>query len=365
MALLDVVIEKNFPAAPDSAAFRLSVGFEAGAGMTVLFGPSGSGKTLTLESIAGFVRPDRGCIKLEGEVLFDGRSQTHVPPRKRRCGYLFQADALFPHMTVRGNLEFAAAALPARERHRRIAETLDHFRIAALAGRRPHEISGGERQRCSIARTLLGDPRMLLLDEPARGLDIDLRRQLYRILRQVRDEYKLPMLLVTHDLEEAFELSDYMLLYSAGRIEQKGAPGEVLERPANGRVARLLGLTNIFEGRVAAVDGPNGHVRLETDEFAVITPPLAGRAVGDVVGFCIRSDRVLAAAANGTSQAGRRVLRLVQAVEMPDQVRLEFEGAISAHVPRPYYESRRGTEQWEVEFPADAVWVFPAESTAD
>jgi molybdate transport system ATP-binding protein len=361
MALLDVEIEKHFPAAPDSPAFRLSVAFEAGAGMTVLFGPSGSGKTLTLESIAGFVRPDRGHVTLEGEALFDARSRIHLPPRKRKCGYLFQADALFPHMTVRGNLEFAAAALPAGERQRRIGEILEHFRIAALAGRRPHEISGGERQRCSIARTLLGNPRVLLLDEPARGLDIDLRRQLYRILRQVRVEFELPMLLVTHDLEEAFELSDHMLLYSGGRIEQKGAPGEVLERPANGRVARLLGLTNVFEGRVASADGPNGNARLETEEFSVNTPPLPGRAVGDVVGFCIRADRVLAAPANGGPRAGRRVLRLLQAVEMPDQVRLEFEGAISAHVPRPFYESRRGAEQWEVEFPADAVWVFPAE----
>lgn len=359
MALLEIEIEKSFAASPGSAAFGLSVAFEAGPGITVLFGPSGSGKTLTLESIAGFVRPDRGYVRLEGEVLFDTGSRIHLPPRKRKCGYLFQADALFPHMTVRGNLEFAAAALPAGERQRKIEEILGHFRIAALAGRRPHEISGGERQRCAIARTLLGNPRLLLLDEPARGLDIDLRRQLYRILRQVRDEYNLPMLLVTHDLEEAFELSDYMLLYSTGRIEQKGAPGEVLERPANGTVARLLGLTNVFEGRVAATGGPKDDARLETLDFAVTAPRLAGRQVGDVVGFCIRADRVFAMPANGAPRDGRRVLRLIQAVEMPGQVRLEFEGAISAHVTRSFYESRRGAEQWEVEFPADAVWVFP------
>ena len=169
--MLEARLRKTFAPKPDSAGFTLDLEFTATAGVTVLFGPSGAGKTLVLESIAGFIEPDQGRILLDDDILFDGVTRLNLAPQKRNCGYVFQNYALFPHMTLRQNLEFAAERRPRLERHRRVAEMLDKFRLAESAGRRPHEVSGGQRQRCSIARALIGAPKLLLLDEPATGLD--------------------------------------------------------------------------------------------------------------------------------------------------------------------------------------------------
>src|SRR5580700_787798 len=186
--MIQARIRKQYAAGPDSAGFSLDLEFEAGKGITVLFGPSGAGKTLTLDCIAGFVRPDEGRILLDDEILFDGAAGVHVPPRARHCGYVFQNYALFPHMTLRKNLEFAAERIPRLERYRKVNEILEKFHLLDVSGRRPHELSGGQKQRCSIARALIGSTRLLLLDEPARGLDTPLRTELYSILRQVRQE---------------------------------------------------------------------------------------------------------------------------------------------------------------------------------
>jgi len=182
--MIQARIRKRFPPGAGSIGFFLDVELEAGPGVTVLFGPSGAGKTLTLDSVAGFVRPDEGRILLDDGILFDGATGVHLPARVRRCGYVFQNYALFPHMTLRKNLEFAVENLPGLERRRKVNEMLDRFHLADVAGRRPYELSGGQKQRCSIARALVGSPRALLLDEPARGLDATLRDELYSVLRQ-------------------------------------------------------------------------------------------------------------------------------------------------------------------------------------
>src|SRR6185312_16063205 len=215
-------LRKTFAARPDSAPFSLELEFQATAGVTVLFGPSGSGKTLTLDMIAGFVRPDDGRILLDDDILFDGAAGVNLAPQARNCGYVFQNYALFPHMTMRQNLEFAAERRPRLERHRRVNEMLERFRLTDAAGRRPHEVSGGQKQRCSIARALIGSPRLLLLDEPARGLDAPLRAELYSLLCEVRLDFQIPILLVTHDLDECFELAEEMLILRDGRIVQSG-----------------------------------------------------------------------------------------------------------------------------------------------
>src|ERR1700682_1020494 len=204
--MLHARLRKSFAPRPDSAGFTLDLEFSATAGVTVLFGPSGAGKTLVLDSVAGFTQPDEGRILLDNEILYDGASKVHLPPQKRNCGYVFQNYALFPHMTLRENLAFAAERKPRLERHRRVTETLEKFQLTDVAGRRPHEVSGGQKQRCSIARALIGGPKLLLFDEPAQGLDAPLRAEFYEVLRQVRADFKTPMLLVTHNLDECFEL---------------------------------------------------------------------------------------------------------------------------------------------------------------
>ncbi len=365
MTTLEAQLEKAYPSGPDSAGFRLSVSFEAGDEITVLFGPSGSGKTLTLESVAGFVQPDSGYVRLAGETLFDSNRGTFLPARRRRCGYVFQKDALFPHMSLRGNLEFAAADLEPGHRKRRILQVLDSFRLGALAGRRPHELSGGERQRGALARTLVNQPRLLLLDEPARGLDVGLRRQLYDILRRIRSEYRLPMLLVTHDLEEAFELGDRMLVFRHGRIVQQGPPREVYERPASTAVAQLLGLSDVTEAVVSELDPDKNQTRLQAGELRILTSFLPGRSAGERVQLCIRPERVIAAPSNGAVEQQHLALSLTDVIEMPDQVRLVFPGAFSAYVSRALYEKGKNARRWTLEFPPDAVWVFPRQGEAD
>src|SRR5580658_3970399 len=246
--MISARIRKNFPPRSDSAGFVLDLEFSAAAGITVLFGPSGSGKTLTLDSIAGFVRPDEGRILLEDDILFDGATGVHLPPQARNCGYVFQSYALFPHMSLRENLEFAAERRPRLERHRRVNEMLERFHLTDAAGRRPHELSGGQRQRCSIARALIGAPKLLLLDEPTQGLDAPLRAEFYDVLRQVRSDFKTPVLLVSHDLDECFELGEEMIVLREGRMVQSGTPRQILDSPANLDVARLLGTFNLLAG---------------------------------------------------------------------------------------------------------------------
>src|SRR5205085_12418902 len=252
--MISARLRKSFPARPDSASFALELDFQATAGVTVLFGPSGSGKTLTLDLIAGFMRPDDGRILLDNEILFDGAAGVNLAPQARNCGYVFQNYALFPHMTLRQNLEFAAERRPRLERHRRVSEMLEKFRLVDAAGRRPHEVSGGQRQRCSIARALIGAPTLLLFDAPAQGLDAPLRAEFYGVLSQVRADFKTPMLLVTHSLDECFELAEEMLVLREGRLVQNGTPRAILDQPANADVARLLGVFNLIPAEIRALD---------------------------------------------------------------------------------------------------------------
>src|SRR5215472_2015112 len=189
--MIQARLRKAFRASGNQS-YNLDVEFQAGDRVTVLFGPSGSGKTLILDSIAGFVRPDEGRILLDDDILFDGATGVHLTPQARNCGYVFQKYALFPHMTLRENLIFAAERQPRLERHRRVNDIIEKFRLTDAASRKPHEVSGGQRQRCSIARAIIGAPRVLLLDEPTQGLDAPLKAEFFEIIRQVRAEFKTP-----------------------------------------------------------------------------------------------------------------------------------------------------------------------------
>ena len=225
-------LRKTFPARPDSGPFSLDLEFQTTAGVTVLFGPSGSGKTLTLDLIAGFVRPDDGRILLDDQILFDGPAGVSLPPQARDCGYVFQNYALFPHMTLRENLEFAAERRPRLERHRRVNEMLERFRLNDAAGRRPHEVSGGQRQRCSIARALIGAPKLLLFDEPAQGLDAPLRGEFYEVLRQRGVRFEFFHRLENVKLVDAAQLAEGESPYV--EATKKAADSRLLQRQQHG-----------------------------------------------------------------------------------------------------------------------------------
>jgi molybdate transport system ATP-binding protein len=349
--MIQARIRKRYAPGPGSAGFSLDIEFQSANGIAVLFGPSGGGKTLTLDSIAGFVRPDEGRILLDDHILFDGATGVHLAPRARHCGYVFQNYALFPHMTLRKNLEFAAERIPRLERHRKVNEMLEKFHLAEVSGRRPHELSGGQKQRCSIARALIGAPHLLLLDEPARGLDAPLRAELYAVLRQVRQEFGIPILLVTHDFEECFELGEEMMVVREGRIVQSGPPRKVLDQPANVDVARLLGLYNLLAVEIRGLDPGRNASRLRYMDFELTGPYFPGRLIGDRVWLCVRPDALSAAPRNGRPGVNQMPATLLRVIEKPDQQRLEFAGDIAVEMSRGAFEKQAHVKEWVIEFP--------------
>ncbi len=376
MALLEFMIEKRFAPGREAPGFELDARFGCDAGVTLLFGASGAGKTLTLEALAGFLRPDRGRILLNEQILFDGESGVCLPPQRRGVGYVFQNDALFPHMTLAENLAFGITRLPGLERHRRVRGMLDRFGLTALAGRRPHELSGGQKQRASIARALVTEPRLLLLDEPVRGLDYPLRQDFYEILRDVRQTYRIPILLVTHDVKEGFELGARMAVYEAGRIVQSGAPDEILLHPCNPSVARLFGITNIFSGTIEALDPAADTTSIRTEAFPVTVPYLPGWLKGDAVSFCIPQEHVqlLAGGAGESKRApeNRVTARVVEEILTPATVRLLLQiggnsngtpaGAmqLESELTRAAYKKLGVAKQkeWTVALPKGFIHVF-------
>lgn len=356
--MIQAKIRKRFAPGSESAGFALDLDFQASRGFTVLFGPSGAGKTLTLDCIAGFVRPDQGRILLDDQILFDGEANVHLPPRARRCGYVFQNYALFPHMTLRQNLEFAADRIARLERHRKIGEMLEKFHLGEVAGRRPYELSGGQKQRCSIARALIGAPRVLLLDEPARGLDAPLLADLYSVLRQVRQEFAIPVLLVTHDFEECLELGDEMIVVREGRVVQNGPPRNILEQPANIDVARLLGIFNLLPVEIRALDPGRNSSRLRYEQFELSGPYFPGRLIGDQVWLCVRPDLLSVVPRNGRPGMNQIPAALLRTIEKPDRVRLEFEGGIAVEADRGLLQQYGGVKEWAIEFPQTGLRIL-------
>ena len=243
--------------------------FAAAAGFTILFGASGAGKTTVLDCIAGLQKPEAGRIAVGADSLFDSSARVYVPPNRRAVGYLMQTLALFPHMTVAQNVQYGLDGLEKSQREARCSRELEAFRITALAGRRPGEISGGERQRAALARTLVTRPRVLLLDEPLTALDAVTKSQILDDLRAWNREQQIPILYVTHQREEVFALGENVIALDAGRIVAQGSPYEVLQRPQSETVAQLAGFENIFECKFVADHPEQGTMTCRVAESAV------------------------------------------------------------------------------------------------
>ena len=219
--------------------------------LLALVGPSGSGKSTILRAIAGLYRPAAGQVTVDAEVWFDARRGIFVPPHRRRTGLVFQSYALFPHLSALDNVVIALGQLPRAHRRARAGQLLELVRLAGLGGRRPAELSGGQQQRVAVARALAREPKVLLLDEPFSAVDKATRQRLYRELAELRRTLRMPMILVTHDLDEAMMLADRMTVLHHGHTLQSGAPAEIMARPDDPEVARLVDLKNVFEGEVA------------------------------------------------------------------------------------------------------------------
>jgi molybdate transport system ATP-binding protein len=254
--------------------FTLDVEWSAGDGVAVLFGPSGAGKSLTLQCLAGLMRPDEGRITVDEHVLFDSVSGANLPPQRRRVGYVFQGFALFPHLTVAGNVAFGLRDRPRAERESRAAEVLARLGLETLAHRYPGELSGGQRQRVALGRALAPDPALLLLDEPLSALDLPLRRALRDELRTVLAQWGKAAVVVTHDVTEAYRLGDHIVVYEEGRVIQSAPRAELLWQPASQAVARIMGLANVVQGIVLKATPDRIQLRWRGQTLEAVNSPL-------------------------------------------------------------------------------------------
>ncbi len=243
---LIVNIEKNLK------SFQLQVDFTADRNTLGLLGASGSGKSLTLRCIAGLEKPTRGRIVLNGRILFDAKRKINLPSRKRRIGFLFQNYALFPHMTVAQNIGFGLQEIPKGDRISRVGQYIDMMQLQDLENRYPHQISGGQQQRVALARALVIEPEAILLDEPLSALDTYLRNQIEKLLRKVLSSYQGATLFITHKLEEAYRVSNNIMVMSEGKVIANDTKENIFERSANLVVAKVTECKNISRAQIVS-----------------------------------------------------------------------------------------------------------------
>ena len=255
-------LQKQFCKGTVCVANRIAFEVREGEIFTLL-GESGCGKSTLLRMIAGFEHPNSGAIMLEGRTVFD--TQTLVPPEKRRVGMVFQNYALFPHMRVSENVAFGLKGQSAAQQKKRIDEVLSLTGLSGLSDRYPHELSGGQQQRVAIARALAPGAKLLLLDEPFSNLDYSLRLTMRQELRRMIKQSGASAIFVTHDQQDAFEISDRIAIMNGGAIEQIGTPKALYYTPQSRYVATFLGQCNLIEGRVeaGAIQTPIGAFDLQ------------------------------------------------------------------------------------------------------
>jgi molybdate transport system ATP-binding protein len=230
--------------------FTLEASFSASQELLVLFGPSGAGKSTILKALAGLLTPDRGTIRLNDRVLYDSRSKVNLPPQKRRIGYMPQQYGLFPHLTIAENIAYGLPPAPKSKRNAQVEKWIEVMRLTDQADRKPSEASGGQQQRAALARAMASGPELLLMDEPFAALDEELRAHLRGEIRDLSNTFDLPILIVTHDTSEAYSLADHMVVFERGVMIQDGPREDVFRKPVSESLARLLGMSNVYDADV-------------------------------------------------------------------------------------------------------------------
>jgi molybdate transport system ATP-binding protein len=285
---LDASFEKGFSGGP--VIRLLDCLTRAEPSITVLFGASGSGKTTILRCLAGLERPDRGHVHFGGEVWSDAARKVFLPTRMRRIGLVPQDYALFPHLTVAGNVAYGLSKMQARECRQRVEEMLEWLRLEDLEKRFPGELSGGQQQRVAMARALAPRPRLLLLDEPLSALDHPTRLRLRRELRGWLHEARVPAILVTHDRQEAAALGDDIIVMHEGRMIQHGPVHEVFSKPVSLDVADILAVETIAPGEVVSMQDGIATVRVNGTCLRALADDLPPETKDVFV--CIRAEDV-------------------------------------------------------------------------
>lgn len=272
------------------------ISFEIQSGQFVtLLGPSGCGKSTTLWLLAGLDAPTTGSIRYGDQIIADAERNILVPPEERDFGLVFQSYAVWPHMTVRKNLEYPLKLRkqPRAQINRRVDEIAELVELTSQLDKYPFQLSGGQQQRVALARTLIYEPRLLLLDEPLSNLDAKLRTRARTWLKQLHQSLKLTTIYVTHDQSEALAMSDEVIVLDGGRIKQRGTPDEVYMRPESDFVADFIGNSNLLPGRIARVDGERSWIALQGGPTLESTS--SGYSPGSPVMVSIRQEAILQA----------------------------------------------------------------------
>jgi molybdate transport system ATP-binding protein len=372
-AVMRVDIVRTLP------SFSLAVRFDLAREVLVLFGPSGSGKSLTLQAIAGVDRPNGGRIaiaELGGaeRPLFDAAAGVDVKPQDRRIGYVPQSLALFPHLSVAENVTYGLRRLPAEARADEARRLLALMRLSGLAERLPGRLSGGQRQRVALARALAVTPRVLLLDEPFTALDGPTRRLLGHEVRRLHEERGVPILLVTHDTDEAFALADRVAVLDEGRLLQIGPRRDVFAKPASRRVAELVGIENVLPAVVRGRRGAEAVVAWGDRSLIVAgVPAEAWAEVGARVDVAVSASQitVLRTEAEAAPEGRSNVItvRSTRTEMGRDTIRMELvpaSGPVSAplHLELPAYAYYRlgleTRETFAVQLKPEWLHLMPA-----
>ncbi len=292
-----------------ASPFVLDVSIEVPPGITILFGASGAGKSTLLDCIAGLARPDEGQIASGGDVLFDSAVRINVPISKRRIAYVFQTLALFPHLSAEQNVAYGLKDLPEKEKRERAEAILKVFHVDKLRNQKPGAISGGERQRIALARSLVTEPRVLLLDEPLTGLDAELKASIVDDLRAWNTAKGIPILYVTHSRDEVDALGERVIALDNGRVVSAGAPMEVLNAPRRKKLAQAAGFENLLKATVLDLREADGVMRVRLGDSACeIEVPLGYAAAGSRVQVAIRAGDILLATERPHGLSARNVM---------------------------------------------------------
>jgi molybdate transport system ATP-binding protein len=293
---LEVEVEQSLPM-PLSGSLRCEAGE-----LLALVGPSGAGKTSLMRVLAGLMRPQQGRVVAGGEVWCDTEQGIFLPPQRRHVGLVFQNYALMPHLDALGNVALSLLHMPRAQRMQQARHWLDHVGLSNdQQARRPAALSGGQQQRVAVARALAREPRLLLLDEPFSAVDQMNRQGLYRLLADLRRELAIPIVLVTHDLNEARMLADRLVVMDGGRVLQEGTPASIHSAPRNARVADLVGIQNRFQGVWLGPSGSPGRGRLRwqggtADDLAAVELTVRDKGklpAGHAVSWVIPNDGIV------------------------------------------------------------------------
>ncbi|MBB6221849.1 ABC transporter ATP-binding protein [Rhizobium leguminosarum] len=334
----------------------LSLDIERGEFVSLL-GPSGSGKTTLLMMLAGFENPTAGGIFL------DGRRIDHLPPHRREMGVVFQNYALFPHMSIADNIAFPLRmrGVGRSEIEERVKRALEMVQLSAMSGRKPAQLSGGQQQRVALARSLVFEPAVVLMDEPLGALDKQLRQQMQLDIRALHKRLELTVVFVTHDQSEALTMSDRIAVFNRGNIEQIGTPRDIYDRPQTRAVAEFIGETNLIEGTVKATGTTGTSVEI-ADGRHVIVPGSNSLSVGSRVHISVRPERISLAAGSIGAAANALPAKILDSVYQGDHLRVQLDEDAFRFVVRTDMRSA----EWPVgadvvaHFTPEDCWVIAA-----